>query len=117
MLLRASARANDEAIDLQAVMDTTQETQIPAGAVLSEFTEAIVRRDPALAQIRDRVVSTIGADAMVDAAAVVANFQRMVRIADGLGIPIDDSWRDYSASMRESLGVGAFMSAANTPSD
>ncbi len=114
MLLRASARANEEEIEIEAVMDATQESKVAAGALLSEFTEAIVRRDPALGEIRDRVIATLGADAMVDAAAVVANFQRMVRIADGLGIPIDESWRDRNANLRGRLGVSAFASSANT---
>ncbi len=114
MLLRASARANEEEIEIEAVMDATQESKVAAGALLSEFTEAIVRRDPALAQIRDRVIATLGAEAMVDSAAVVANFQRMVRIADGLGIPIDESWRDRNANLRDRLGVSAFASSANT---
>ena len=114
MLLRASARANEEEIEIEAVMDATQESKVAAGALLSEFTEAIVRRDPALAQVRDRVIATLGAEAMVDSAAVVANFQRMVRIADGLGIPIDESWRDRNSNLRDRLGVSAFASSANT---
>ena len=115
MLLRASAKANEEEIGLEGVMDDSAESKVPEGALLGEFTEAVVRRDPELTQIRERVVETMGPEAMVDAAAVVANFQRMVRIADGIGIPIDESWRDYSAEMREGLGVGEFASSANTP--
>ena len=49
------------------------------------------------------------------AAAVVGNFERMVRIADGSGIPLDTSMSVASATLREDLGIDAFGSAANTP--
>ncbi len=43
-----------------------------------------------LARARD-ILKTSGGDAvLVDAAGVAANFQRMVRIADATGIPIDN---------------------------
>ena len=96
-------------------MDTSQGSKVPAGALLSKFTAAIVRREPGLGAVRDQVIATLGAEAMVDSAAVVANFQRMVRIADGLGIPIDEAWRDRNANLRDRLGVGAFASSTNTP--
>ena len=115
MLLRASAKANEEEIGMEGVMDDSEESQVPDGVLLGEFTEAVVRRDPDLAKVRERVVEAMGPEAMVDAAAVVANFQRMVRIADGIGIPIDESWRGYSAELREDLGVEEFASSANTP--
>jgi hypothetical protein len=115
MLLRASAKANEEEIGMEGVMDDSEVSQVPDGVLLGEFTEAVVRRDPDLAAVRERVVEAMGPEAMVDAAAVVANFQRMVRIADGIGIPIDESWRGFSAELRDDLGVGEFASSANTP--
>ena len=53
---------------------------------------------------------------MVDAAAVAANFQRMVRIADSMGIPIDDKNVEAGASIRQELELSRFASAQNTPS-
>ena len=79
------------------------------------FADAAVGRAPNLAQAREALRAAMGADAVVDCAAVVANFQRMVRIADGCGIPLDPPTIGASADFRESLGVHAYTSAANTP--
>ena len=56
----------------------------------------------------------LGDQAAVDAAGIVANFQRMVRIADGCGIPLDDFTKDATADVREALGIHEYASAANT---
>ena len=80
------------------------------------FADAAVGRTPNLAEAREALRAAMGADAVVDCAAVVANFQRMVRIADGCGIPLDPSTIGASADFRADLGVHAYASAANTPS-
>lgn len=50
-------------------------------------------------------------DAMIDAAAVIVNFQRMVRIADGSGIPLDAPMAMITAEIRDELGINEFSSA------
>lgn len=80
------------------------------------FADAAVGRTPNLVEAREALRAAMGADAVVDCAAVVANFQRMVRIADGCGIPLDPPTIGASADFREGLGVHAYASAANTPS-
>ena len=55
--------------------------------------------------------------ALVDAAAVVGNFERMVRIADGTGIPLDKPVAMVSADMREELGLDAKSVAARFTSE
>jgi hypothetical protein len=57
----------------------------------------------------------MGPEAVVDASGVVANFQRMVRIADATGIPLDKPVAVFSVDMREELGIDSFGAAANTP--
>jgi len=44
---------------------------------------------------------------VVDAAGVISNFQRMVRIADATGIGLG-VFEVPSADMREALGINAF---------
>lgn len=78
------------------------------------FTEAAVRRWPDLPEHRRRIAETLGSAAAVDAAGVVANFQRMVRIADSTGIPVDDYILKRSGQLPERLGLTAYSSAANT---
>ena len=51
----------------------------------------------------------------MDAAAVIGNFERMVRIADGTGIPLDKPVAMITADMREELGIDRFATAVNTP--
>ena len=45
---------------------------------------------------------------MVDAAGVIANFQRMVRIADGTGIPLDKRVVALTADLRDELGLNDY---------
>ena len=86
------------------------------GAALCGYAEACVRGDPdALREARDALEREMGAEALVDAAAVVANFQRMVRIADATGIPLDRPVAVFSVGLREELGLDAYGAAAHTP--
>ena len=56
-----------------------------------------------LAEARAAVLSELGAAAMVDAVAVAANFERMVRTADGTGIQLDERLATISAEVRAEL--------------
>lgn len=81
------------------------------------YADAAVRRDADLAERRAAVESALGGAAVVDAAATVANYQRMVRIADGCGIPLDRFTDEQSAEWRAALGVDEYYSALNTYGD
>lgn len=56
----------------------------------------------------------MGYEALVDAAAVIGNFQRMNRIADASGLELDAPVRALSGGLREELGINEFSTAANT---
>ncbi|MEM7326720.1 MAG: hypothetical protein AAF531_26780 [Actinomycetota bacterium] len=64
-----------------------------------------------MAAVRDRLIDTMGPDALVDVTAVVANFTMMTRIADGTGTPLDKGSVDMSAEIRQELGIDDFVSA------
>jgi hypothetical protein len=64
----------------------------------------------ALAAVRDEVTAVMGADSLVDAVAVSANFHMMTRIADGTGTPIDEGTIEASEEIREQIGVNEFVS-------
>lgn len=82
---------------------------VPSGEVLVRFAEAIVaENDEAISLARDAVIAEMGAEAMVDAAAVASNFQRMVRIADSTGIPLGEGLETISREVRAELGLERF---------
>ncbi len=66
--------------------------------------------DEALASSRRRLVEEMSAEAMVDAAAVASNFQRMVRIADSTGIPLGGGLDTFSKEVQKELGLERFQS-------
>ena len=58
-----------------------------------------------LANIRDQATSVIGELAVIEAIGVAANFQRMVRIASGTGIPIDEPDPEFGEAVRAALNL------------
>jgi len=89
---------------------------VPHAEALLAFADACVAGDEAaLAAARQRLRDALGPEALVDAAAVVGNFERMTRIADATGIPLDGPVQAMTEDLRERLGVEAFGSARNTP--
>ena len=114
-MLRVSSETKDQNVDLKAVMGEG-ESGVPGGAELTAFAEATVSGgDNAITSAREKLVRVLGAEATVDAAGVIGNFERMVRIADGTGIPLDAPANMISADMREEVGIDQFESARNTP--
>ena len=101
---------------MRAVTDGPDATSgLPGGEALTGFAEAAVRGEPeAIAAARERLRAELGDAATVDAAAVVGNFDRMVRIADGTGIPLDKLAAMVSADVRADLGIDDFGGAQNT---
>ena len=74
-----------------------------------DFAEAVLGRDDGrLSRARIRLTEALGTDALVDAAAVVANFNAIDRIADATGIPIDAERVQLTADLRAQLGINAF---------
>ena len=119
MMLSLSANTTETAIDLQMVNGSAASDSqgIPFAGELVNFAEAIAERDAGkIDRTRDELIQVAGEVVMVDAAAVAANFQRMVRIADAMGIPIDDKNVEAGAGIRQELDMGRFATAQNTPS-
>ena len=86
---------------------------VEGGAELLAFAEAVVRGEPADPR-RAALVAVVGPDGAGQAAATVAAFSGLVRVADGTGIPIDDGLASASAEIRDQLGLGSFKGVANT---
>jgi hypothetical protein len=112
-MLRASIEYQGRDGDLRAITEGSKigDGGIPHGERLTSFAEAAVAGDPAqLATARDDLRAVAGSAVVVDAAAVIGNFQRMVRIADGTGIPVDTVVRTLTEDFREEMGLEAFAS-------
>lgn len=79
------------------------------GATLIAFAEAMLGEDDiALAQARTGVIAALGSAALVDAAGVASNFERMVRIADSTGIQLDERMEILSKDARDTLQLERF---------
>lgn len=117
MMLRASSEANDADVDLHAITEGTDAVSgVPGEKELLGLVEQTLTspRSEGLREQRDAVAGTLGEAALVDAAAVIGNFQRMTRIADGTGIPLDDMVMALTADLRKDLGLNSYGSAAYT---
>ncbi len=116
MLLRASGESQGEAADPRAVTDpaAAAASGVPDAELLLAFADAVIDRDPeATARARDALRARAGDAATVDAAAVIANFERMVRVADGTGIPLDGPVAFFSADLRSEIGIDRVAATAN----
>ncbi len=116
-MLRASVEANRGEVDLRAITEGARDDSVGVAhaAELSAFAEAAVHgEERALASARDALRARAGSQAVVDAAGVIGNFERMTRIADATGIPLDGASQVMSEDFRSALGLEAFASAQNT---
>ena len=79
------------------------------GNLLIAFAEAIAGDDDAtLTRARHAVIEGFSLEALVDAAGVVSNFERMVRIADATGIQLDERMAIMSQEVRDALHLERF---------
>lgn len=117
-MLRASSEALGQAADLSTTVGAgdAEASGVAEGAALLAFAEAAVRGLP-LDSVRAALVDAVGEAGAGQAAATVAAFSGLVRVADGTGIPIDDGLASASAEIRETLGLATFGGAANTDLD
>ena len=116
MALRVSAMHATTEIDLQAVNGDADGAAvgIEFGPELMRFAESVAARDEALEDRRRELLEAAGPAVLVDAAGVAANFQRMTRIADAIGIPVDSMAHELGQQVREELGIERFASARNS---
>ncbi len=116
-MLRVSAKTTATDIDIQGIGGDSRgaDQGIEFGAQLMQFAESVATRDAqALRSTREALLRAAGPQVLVDAAGVAANFQRMVRIADSIGIPYDDTGSSLGRQVREELNLTEFASAQNT---
>lgn len=117
MLLGLSGEHHDGEVSLDGLSGTGDgDGGIRHGAVLVRLVEAMwAGESGGLAAAREAVLEAAGADVLVDAVAVSANFHMMTRVADGTGTPLDPTTDELSAPWRDGIGVDGFASRRHVP--
>ena len=110
MLLGLSGSQTDGEIELETIAGSEHgDRGIAHGSLLSRFAEE-VHAGSDLTETRAEVIDAVGEAGLVDAAAICANFNMMVRIADGTGTPLDKGTVEPSADLRQDLGLDGLTS-------
>ena len=106
-MLRASATATGTSVDLTAIVDDgAGDGGVPHGGLLTALAEAALGDDETLLnEARRRVRDALGDAALVDAAAVIANYSALDRVADATGIPLEPAKEAGTADLRAELGI------------
>ena len=116
MLLSVSGEDAGLDVDLEVAMDSSLsgDAGVPHGAELLAFATAANNRTPDLAAAREALRAVVGDAGVVDAAATVAAFNGLVRVADGTGIQLDPTMLTTTVADRARLGIDKFGGAANS---
>ena len=111
-MLSWSSTKSGTVADIAAIADGEGDAGLPFGAELIAFTDAVAGVDEgALMAARSALVASAGEAFMIDAAAVVANFEMMTRVADGSGARFPEAGADRRAAISEKLHINDFTSA------
>ena len=114
MALRASAKETGIRVDLQAVIagSPESETGVPGSAALRRFAAAVARGSGVELETARAQAAGMGAEALVDAAAVAAFFNAFDRVADATGTIIDEPARDALAHLLPGVDIATTIGAA-----
>lgn len=106
MLLRGSGEHTGDDYDLTAIVaEGVADGGVASGAALTAYADAFFTDGSGFAAARERLRREVGEEASVDAAAVLAIFNAVVRIADATGIPLEDTKARLSVDIRDALGL------------
>jgi len=112
MMLRASSSVNDLELDLSLVRGEASENEaVQHAPALANLVDSSVNDLETLSTARAALVDVSDEETMIDACAVVANFEMMTRIADGTGTRHPPERLDAIGDISDSLGLDQFTSA------
>ncbi len=108
-MLRASAQVTTTPLEPRAITDRSLDPLLPHGIALLDFVDALlVGSEADLIRAREKLLEDMGSASLVDAAAVVGNFQMMNRVADATGMPVGKGTLKRTKEWRELLGLDRF---------
>jgi hypothetical protein len=111
-MLSWSSTAAGTPADIGAIADDGLDAGLPFSTELVAFAQAIGGwDDAALSAARSVLAAAAGEAFMIDAAAVVANFEMMTREADGTGARFAPETAAPRAAAAQQLGIQGFTSA------
>ena len=110
MALRASALETGKPADLEVATGRADgDGNVENGAFLAALAEAVARwRWDEVATLREEGRVRLGAQQTSDAILVASGFNGITRVADAIGIRLDQRTADASADFRDSVGISAF---------
>lgn len=94
---------------------TGDDTQTVAGErELLAFVDAVVARNAdEIRKAGEAIIKSLGTEQLVDAAAVVAHFDAINRVADAAGIELDKPMQGATTDLRDHLGFNEFDTQAD----
>ena len=116
MALRESSTKSGQAADLQIVTGALdgdgpdgRDGNVPSGGLLAALAEAVARWHwPEVAELREESVQRLGPEQTCDAILVAAGFNGITRVADAIGIRLDQQTAAASVALRAEIGIDAF---------
>ena len=98
-------------IDLTKIRDANADTAVPFARELFDFATATTELDDAAITIaRDALAKCAGVAVTIDAAAVIANFEMMTRLADSTGARMPEETVAQRLGAATALGVDQVVS-------
>lgn len=116
-MLSVSIDTTEEKIDMSGITDKacTEIIGIPHSRALLRFADAFMGKDAdELSVAREMLIQEMGSEVMVEVAGIACNFQRLTRIADSTGCPVDmvegPGLRPLLEGLNEKLGINEYAS-------
>jgi len=106
-MLRASSEAADAPLDPRAITDPSVDPLLVGGNDLIGFVDAVVGGGD-LEGTRESLEKALGPASVVDASAVIANFEMMNRIAEGTGMPVGKGSLARTEEWRSLVGLDRY---------
>jgi len=116
LLLRASGDRANEQYNLDSVTAPgIGDTGVTNGKFLMELSEAVFYQDEnSLANIRRRGLELLGERGLADALGIAAAFNGITKVANGTGLPLDQSTDAVTGEMRSSTGINEYSEAVKS---